>query len=506
MGNVGFEPTTKELAPTFIGKSLRLSTSLKLPYSPARGGTLREENHDIGHERIRAYLRECQKAAPKGVSIKQTRKGTNTYLSFQITVGSKRIERTVGESCTMQGITSAAAKAVQVADALKRLHTESEFLAWYDREILKVNVIRNDLLTFKEAIAKVEALYWSGTDKKRNKRDRTSVSQQATYTSVYGRFYALLPPDRLFNIKSLVEALMTKEQGSKVFGDCLYAFKKLASTVGHTAVCDELGTIAHTQTKFRTLQNAELETFLAWIENCKNDGNERYAQRRQQWLWVFSMQLIYGLRVHEVFAIENIHAPFKTKDGVTIPALRDANNQRMLVVVGEIAKLGTTTKTGYRIAAPMLPPSHPNLISELDIRSGELPYLQMRSTDPKVIADKYNHSARTALRRWNAPITQTHALRHLANQNGKQAGITAEDRASNMGHSVAMNTATYLKREATNTRIAAIDAMNSRMLPLEGAIAVLKRIGVTGETVALVAEIYGVSVGRIVKEVPSVDY
>ncbi|MEG4091439.1 hypothetical protein QUA38_18785, partial [Microcoleus sp. Pol12B4] len=206
---------------------------------------MREENHDIGHERIRAYLRECQKAAPKGVSIKQTRKGTNTYLSFQITVGSKRIERTVGESCTMQGITSAAAKALQVADALKRLHTESEFLAWYDREILKVNVIRNDLLTFGEAIAKVEALYWGGTDKKRNKRDRTSVSQQATYTSVYGRFYALLPADKLFSTKDVLAALYTKMGGTKVFGDCLYAFKKLALTINHTSTYEELEKIIH---------------------------------------------------------------------------------------------------------------------------------------------------------------------------------------------------------------------------------------------------------------------
>jgi hypothetical protein len=501
MGNVGFEPTTKGLALIFTGKSLRLSTSLKLPHSPVRGGTLREENHDIGYERVRAYLRECQKATPKGVSIKQTRKGTNTYLSFQITVGSKRIERTVGESCTMQGITSAAAKAVQVADALKRLHTESEFLAWYDREILKVNVIRNDLLTFGEAITKVETLYWAGTDKKRNKRDRASVSQQATYHSVYGRFYALLPADKLFNTKSLIDVLMTKKQGSKVFGDCLYAFKKLALTVSHTTVYEELEKIVHIQTEFRTLQNAELETFLLWMQNCRNDSNERYAHRREQWLWVFSMQLVYGLRVHEVFAIANIHKPFRTKDGITIPALNDNKNKRMIAVVGDTTELGTTTKTGYRLAAPMLPPSHPNLIEELSIRSGELPCLEIRSTNPKVIADKYNHSARMALKRWNAPITQTHALRHLANQNGKQAGITAEDRAANMGHSVAMNTATYLKREATNTRIAAIDAMNTRMLPLEGALAVLKRVGVTGETVTLVAEIYGVSVERVREEV-----
>jgi hypothetical protein len=137
------------------------------------------------------------------------------------------------------------------------------------------------------------------------------------------------------------------------------------------------------------------------------------------------------------------------------------------------------------------------LINELHIRGGSPPELIIKSTDPKVIADKYNHSARLALKRWNAPITQTHALRHLANQNGKQAGISAEDRAANLGHSVGMNTATYLKREATSTRLAAIDAQNSRMMPLEGAIAVLKRVGATPEAITLISEIYGVSVGRV---------
>jgi hypothetical protein len=213
------------------------------------------------------------------------------------------------------------------------------------------------------------------------------------------------------------------------------------------------------------------------------------------------MQLIYGFRVHEVFGIQNLDKPFRTRDSVTIPALRDNTNLKMIAVVGEYTAVGTTTKTGYRLAAPMLPPSHPNLINDLDIRGGSPPELTFKSTDPKVVADKYNHSARIALNRWKAPITQTHALRHLANQNGKQAGISAEDRAANLGHSVGMNTATYLKREATNTRLAAIDAQNTRIMPLEGAIAVLKRVGSTPEAIAVVSEIYGVTPQVVAKMV-----
>ncbi|MEG4294705.1 hypothetical protein Q5692_38755 [Microcoleus sp. C2C3] len=453
---------------------------------------------DIGHERIGAYLKECQKAAPRGVSLKRVQKGDRTYLSLQITLGTKRIERTSGETCTMQGITSALVKAERVAEALKRIQSESEFLAWYEKEILKVHKIKNDLVTFAEGIAKAEAAYWAGTDKKHRLRDRTSISQQATYKSVYGRFYVLLPQQRLFNAKDLLEALNTKERGTKVYGDCLYAFKKLAAVVGHTNVIEALAAIKHTQIKFRELQNAELDSFLMWMHQCRLEAGEKYAHRRDQWLWVFSMQLIYGFRVHEVFAIQNLDKPFKTKDGVTIPALRDTSNLRMIAVVGDVTVGGTTTKTGYRLAAPMLPPSHPNLIDELNIKSGSPPEFVIKSTDPRVICEKYSHSAGLALRRWKAPVTQTHALRHLANQNGKQAGISAEDRAANLGHSTAMNTSTYLKREATNTRLAAIDAQSTKMMPLEGAIAVLKRVGVVPETVTLISEIYGVSVGKLV--------
>jgi hypothetical protein len=358
-------------------------------------------------------------------------------------------------------------------------------------------VVQAPSLTFAKAIAKQADAYWFGIDRKRRFRDRANISQQATYKSVYGRFYALLPQDKLFNIQDLLNALATKERGTKVYGDCLYAFRKLAAVAEHSGAIEALARVQHTQIKFRDLQNAELDSFLNWMMQCRLSAGERYAERREQWLWVFSMQLIYGFRVHEVFAIANLDSPFRTRDGVTIPALRDTSNLKMIAVVGETTLSGTTTKTGYRLAAPMLPPSHPNLISELDIRGGSPPELTFKSTDPKVVCDKYNHSARIALTRWNAPITQTHALRHLANQNGKQAGISAEDRAANLGHSVTMNSSTYLKREATNTRLAAIDAQNTRMMPLEGAIAVVKRVGVTLEAVAVVSEIYGVSVGVV---------
>ncbi|HEY9903017.1 MAG TPA: hypothetical protein V6D43_11415 [Candidatus Sericytochromatia bacterium] len=358
-------------------------------------------------------------------------------------------------------------------------------------------VAESKALTFAEAIAKQADIYWDDTDRKRRRRDRANISQQATYKDVYGRFYALLPGDKLFNAQDLLDVLATKERGTKVYGDCLYALRKLAAIAEHGGAIAALANIKHVQTKFAELQNAELDSFLDWMLQCRLSASERYREQRERWLWVYAMQLIYGFRVSEVFAITNLDKPFRTRDGVTIPALRNTDNERMIAVVGEHTAAGTTTKTGYRLAAPMLPPSHPNLIDELNIRGGSPPVVNINTQDPSEITRRYAHNAGLMLRKWGAPITQTHALRHLANQNGRQAGISAEDRAANLGHSVTMNSSTYLKREATNTRLAAIDAQNSRILPLEGAIAVLRRVGATPEAVAVVSEIYGVSVGRV---------
>jgi hypothetical protein len=56
----------------------------------------------------------------------------------------------------MQGITDALRKAHLVASALQSFSSESRFLVWYDDVILDKNFIKNDLITFGEAIAKVE--------------------------------------------------------------------------------------------------------------------------------------------------------------------------------------------------------------------------------------------------------------------------------------------------------------------------------------------------------------
>jgi hypothetical protein len=130
------------------------------------------------------------------------------------------------------------------------------------------------------------------------------------------------------------------------------------------------------------------------------------------------MQVVYGLRIHEVFAVQNLDKPFTTKDKKVIPALNDPNNIDNAIVVGEKTAIGTTTKTGYRLARPIIPPTHPDLIELLEIKRPLVPLNALTGNSYRRASEFYCTNATKVLHRWNAPFTQTHALRHLANWRG----------------------------------------------------------------------------------------
>ncbi|MCC3576157.1 MAG: hypothetical protein JGK30_32130 [Microcoleus sp. PH2017_40_RAT_O_B] len=437
-------------------------------------------NYLIGYERVLDYLKEAQKQSPKGVGLKKDSKAKGSYVTLQFKVGDKRVNKSCGCNLTIQGISDALRKAHLIATALESLSSEIEFLRWYDDVILEKNVIRNDLITFSEAIAKVETGYWEGYTKKRQKRDSASVSERNTWHQVYGKFYKLLPQNIMVNFADIMSVINSKKKGSKTYKSCLSVMKKLAETIGDSRLHEELSKVDGKQTIFRDdLQSVSIEEFLQLRQDVLNipTNDKRYhLESRKAWLWVFSMQAVYGLRVHEVFAIQNIEQPFKTKDGVTIPALGDPRNTKMLAVVGDKTALDTTTKTGYRLTIPMLPPTHPDLIEQLELKSGSPPQLNIVSTNPQTIVGKYIKSARNCLESWSK-FTQTHALRHLCNLNGMMGGVSLETRAMSLGHSPTMNDTVYKKRQTTKTTIDLLTKSNNQAIPLSSAIKVLKQMG-----------------------------
>jgi len=454
----------------------------------------------IGYERILDYLKDAQKECPKGVGLKKESRAKGSYVQLQFKLGDKRVIKSCGCNLTMQGISDALKKAHLVATALESISSETEFLRWYDDVILEKGVVKNDLITFGEAIAKVEIGYWDGYTKKRQQRDRESISARNTWYKVYGQYYKLLPQGTTVDLTDVIAVINSKEKGSKTYKSCLSVMKKLAETIHDTRLHEELSKIDGKQTIYRDdLQSVSIEDFLQLREEVLNipANDKRYhLESRKAWLWVFSMQIVYGLRVHEVFAIENVEQQFKTKDGVTIPALSDPKNKKMIAVVGDKTTLETTTKTGYRLTIPMLPPTHPDLIEQLEIKSGQLPAVNIVSTNNVTIASAFGRIARRRLGDWGE-FTQTHALRHLCNLNGMMGGVSLETRAMSLGHSPTMNDTVYKKRQTTNTTIDLLTKSDNQAIPLGSAIKVLKQLGADTKTVALLASVYSVSPDKI---------
>ncbi|AFZ36673.1 hypothetical protein Sta7437_3165 [Stanieria cyanosphaera PCC 7437] len=297
----------------------------------------------------------------------------NQTIALQFKVGkSSRSQHGCNCSFTLDGMVEALSKANKVAEALKST-SETEFWQWYDREIKQIGKINNDLLTFGNAIAKVEDDFWNRPSRTRRKRDRGNSSDVSSWNSTYGRFYSLLPTNENVIWQPIARLISQYEQGSRSYQYVVMALKKLARVIKRNDLLEELENIDTTQTSFLDLQTITLEEFLRWRNEVLGITASLHPNAdistRKRWLWAFSMQVVYGLRIHEVFAIQNLDKPFTTKDKVVIPALNDLDNTDNLIVIGEFTSIGTTTKTKYRIARPMLPPKYPNLIDLLEIKS-----------------------------------------------------------------------------------------------------------------------------------------
>ena len=105
-----------------------------------------------------------------------------------------------------------------------------------------------------------------------------------------------------------------------------------------------------------------------------------------------------------------------------------------------------------------------------------LPKNKPTSKNPLRTNKFFTRMARQRLIAWNAPFTQTHALRHLANINGIQAGIPQEVRAQSMGHTVQMNESVYKKRQSTQTTIDLLTNSNSNAIDFVTALAEAKKL------------------------------
>jgi integrase len=186
----------------------------------------------------------------------------------------------------------------------------------------------------------------------------------------------------------------------------------------------------------------------------------KYRDRFSQWQFLYGLLATYGLRIHEAWNIanwdkpvtlhqgdwisvedsleEDKHSRYKGSD-VIVPAILDPSNKNKILCIKH------ATKTGYRMAIPISPQGEDwieefNLIQPLNLPSLKEPLAFRGGTHG------YNCTSDSC--RWfkvhNYGFTP-HALRHAYNHRGHHLGYNPTTLASSLGHSLQMNSTTYLR-------------------------------------------------------------
>lgn len=425
---------------------------------------------------LSAY-KNVSKELPPGVRFKLQ---SNKYLllQFKHPGTDKRLPKPCGVDFTFDGIYEAKRKAFKVRHALDTIQSATEFWDWYDREILGINEVINDLTTYREIFEKIEAKYWAGRNKNtKRKRSPEILNDVRGFEDQYGRVFKKFPNwDKQPSWQEIRDVLFSWEQGTKTFKDIYTVLKQICTLCPNSErLLEQLSDIDYRQTEFKERQSISLEQFLEWHDKCLLEALEQHTESRQAWLWVASMCVVYGLRPSEVAAAVNLDKPY-SKDDITLPALNNPNNKDLLLVLGDKTYFGTTIKTGARVCRPMT--TDRELIEKLNIQNPKLPeYKPSQTSSPKAIVNGFSNNFTHRLTNWNCPVTQAYAFRHLANQLGEKYGIPQEIRARSLGHSVAVNDSVYKKRTNFQTSIDLLTNHSKQPLSLESALQQLKILG-----------------------------
>ena len=443
----------------------------------------KDYNYEIGYETLQSEWKLQCKRTPRGVTL--VKGGNNIYLQFK-TPNTTTSKYKCSGIFSIDGMHEAVRKSNLVKAKLTSMTSEVEFWEWYKKEIEEDSQLIDDRITFGEAIKKVEDDFWSRPDRRKQTRDKNNASHQSSWRETYGRFYSYLPSNKVINLDDIHQAISRQQTGSRSFKYSLSAMKKLCRMNKNQKLIDALDEINTIQTKHHKLETINLEDFLAWrtkvLSSIDTDDKRFNPESRKAWIYVFSLQVAYGLRISEVFAIKNLFTDWVTPDGVPIPALSNLSNNKNLIYVGSKTNIGTTVKTGSRLARPNIRPKYPNLLEMLDIKNPMMPECKPKTKNTDRIRSFYSSTATKILARWNAPTTQTHAFRHLANINGIQAGIPQEVRAQSMGHTVQMNESVYKKRQSTQTTIDLLLNSNSNAIDFVTALAEAKKLVAENES------------------------
>ena len=393
-------------------------------------------------------------------------KKTSLTLQFTFKDGNGRSQKNVGLGAiplSANGILEAERFAQMVTNQL----TANQFTwDWFYSLIDKDTSEQNKQLTCKEMIEQFKKHYFK-------QRSNNKYPEKSWYECCRRLEKAILKSNKplsLALIRGVIEETENNTVGRTKTISGLVEFLKYFDNSDYKNVIKEYKKSNNPKRKKRNIPSDKriVEVYRSGFTPYHNKNN--YADRYTQWQFLYGLLATYGLRIHEAWNIANWGKPVILKNGdwvtvgtddkteeskqysgenLIVPAILDHDNRERILCIKH------NTKTGYRMAMPLSPEGHNwveefNLLQPLNLPEVENP-LKKAGKDG-LGAFKCTEKTTAWFKKKGYGFTP-HELRHAYNHRGHLIGYNPKALADSLGHSVTMNTSTYLRDTSDDLKL-----------------------------------------------------
>lgn len=283
------------------------------------------------------------------------------------------------------------------------------------KQAQKIGLINEDKPTklIRELIEEYEREFW-----KTHEKNRQGIR---TWESHYMRHLKKLSQDVPMSLEALEEALKKTKPNTSARFFLTWQLKKFCEFCGINGF-KTINTYAtpkpNPTIRKVPLDEEILQGFIKIGMPLSAYASKDNMTQPEQWQWVYGMLATYGLRPHELFAID-IEAFIKTANTFHLVTLNPS--------------LTEGTKTGERSCG--IPPLHPHWVELFDLKNIKFPYNQGKLS---------NKTAKIHIKFRTSDIGfSPYDLRHAYAIRGHRLRVPIKTMADYMGHTVQEHTKTY---------------------------------------------------------------
>ncbi|MBD1895933.1 hypothetical protein [Coleofasciculus sp. FACHB-129] len=356
-----------------------------------------------------------------GVKVQLVRVGNTIALQFSAPLrdgdkptvaGRSSKQYKLGANCpwSADGLTLADSYARQIGHHL--LHKTFTW-QWFDSEIAKKTELTatETPKTIGELIEEFKVKYF--LTRKRNRQSEASLHSWLIWLN-------RLPIDKPLSSDLIMQVIQSTEAGTGKRIHLVKALSVFCNTIDFDFKFNGLRDGYKPKEK-KIPTDEEIEQYRLKIQPSKYRSNSQW----ESWQWLYGILATYGLRIHEIWAID-------------IPKFLDPTNTNNVITLDESLTEGL--KTGDRVVFPL----HPEWVEKFNLKDVKKLHSVSNLIDKStLVCQKF--------RRHKIPFTP-HTLRHAYAIRGHVLGIPVKEMANNMGHSVQMHTDTYQKYMSLDTR------------------------------------------------------